>query len=193
IILPGTKSTISDLEYLKKTGLADAVRTLVGTVPICGICGGYQMLGTYISDPYEIEGGGETEGLGLLPTRTVMAKDKKTVQTEGVFEDLAGVFAALNGMAYRGYEIHQGVTETLPVQADEQAPAEIFGTYIHGVFDREGIAETLVNELLSRKGAEKTEAAGLDYDRFKAEQYDILADALEQALDIGELKRIMGM
>ena len=202
IILPGTKSTISDLEYLKKTGLADAVRTLAGTVPICGICGGYQMLGTYISDPYEIEGGGETEGLGLLPTRTVMAKDKKTVQTEGVFEDLTGVFAALNGMAYRGYEIHQGVTETLPGESSgsegasalsQDAAPEIFGTYVHGVFDREGIAETLVNALLTRKGAEKTETAGLDYDRFKAEQYDILADALEQALDLEGLKKIMGM
>ncbi|MBQ9464886.1 MAG: cobyric acid synthase CobQ, partial [Lachnospiraceae bacterium] len=155
-----------------------------------------------ISDPYEIEGGGETEGLGLLPTRTVMAKDKKTVQTEGVFEDLTGVFAALNGMAYRGYEIHQGVTETLPGEAPgsegaseplQGAAPEIFGTYVHGVFDREGIAETLVNALLARKGAEKTETAGLDYDRFKAEQYDILADALEQALDLEELKKIMGM
>ncbi len=199
IILPGTKSTISDLEFLKKSGLADAIQTLAGKVPVCGICGGYQMLGEYISDPYEIEGGGETEGLGILPTRTVMAKEKRTVQTEGVFEGLEGVFSALNGIAYRGYEIHQGVTErtdqsdALPgTDAAADVPG-VFGTYVHGVFDREGVAEALVNALLERKGLEKRESAGIDYDRFKSEQYDILADALEQALDIDELKQIMGL
>ncbi len=142
------------------------------------------MLGEYISDPYGIEGGGETEG---------------------VFEGLQGVFAALNGMTYTGYEIHQGVTEGedgpdttdgAESGAKDAAAAGapgVFGTYVHGVFDREGIAETLVNALLERRGLEKRETAGLDYDRFKSEQYDILADALEQSLDLEELKKIMGL
>ena len=189
IILPGTKSTISDLKWLESSGLKDALLTLVGRVPIAGICGGYQMLGEVISDPLGIEGGGETEGLGILPLRTVMEQEKTTVRTEGIFEGLGGDFAALNGLGYFGYEIHQGSTS----DSGGERPENVFGTYVHGVFDKEGVADALVNALRQKKGLEASEKAVLDYEAFRMSQYDLLADALEQSLDIEELKRIIGI
>jgi adenosylcobyric acid synthase len=113
VILPGTKNTIADLEWLRGSGLADEVIRLAGRgVKILGICGGYQMLGKNISDPECIEGGGTVAGLGLLPIKTVFRGEKTRKHSND------------------GYEIHNGVSTY-----DEFTQGNVSGTYKHGLFD----------------------------------------------------------
>jgi len=182
IILPGTKSTIADLRWLKNSGLAKLIKE--GNTPIIGICGGYQMLGESIIDPQEVEAGGEEEGLKLLSHKTVLDREKTTKQVEGTFEGLDGVFEVLNGLSYEGYEIHNGQTSFSKGYNRENT----FGTYVHGIFDKGAIAATLVNAL-----GKKDSGDTLDYQKYKMEQYDAIADAIEKAIDINALKEIIGL
>lgn len=111
ILLPGTKSTIADMKWLRESGLEAAVlkEAAAGTL-IFGICGGYQMLGRRISDPEEVESAGikEIAGMGLLDMETVFQGEKIQTQTCGTFSQVEGVLSCLNGIAYEGYEIHMG-------------------------------------------------------------------------------------
>ena len=111
ILLPGTKSTIADLQWLRQSGLETAIlkEAARGTL-IFGVCGGYQMLGTSVSDPGEVEAAGVTQirGMGLLPMDTVFHGEKVQTQTKGVFSGVAGLLSGLNGLSYTGYEIHMG-------------------------------------------------------------------------------------
>lgn len=103
IIIPGTKSTISDLKWMRQTGLeAEILKQASRGTPVFGICGGLQMLGRTISDPYGTEGGGEIAGMGLLDIDTVFASAKTRTQTEGVFPQIGGIFSGLTGLKYRG-------------------------------------------------------------------------------------------
>jgi len=122
LILPGSKQTLDDLAWLRSRGFAAAVCAHTG--PLIGICGGYQMLGLSIEDPAGVENGGlarATEGLGLLPVRTVM-REQKTVR--------------LATGRFRGYEIHMGETSPVAGAAVEDA-ARVWGTYVHGLFDED--------------------------------------------------------
>lgn len=114
IILPGTKSTMSDLRFLRESGLEAAIlkAAAAGTV-IFGVCGGYQMLGQSISDPCGAEGGGTMRGMGLLPTETVFAGEKTRTRVNGSFGALEGILAGLSGEQLSGYEIHMGITRTI--------------------------------------------------------------------------------
>ncbi|MBP1554650.1 MAG: cobyric acid synthase, partial [Oscillospiraceae bacterium] len=138
IIIPGTKSTISDLKWMRQTGLeAEILKQASRGTPVFGICGGLQMLGRTISDPYGTEGGGEIAGMGLLDIDTVFASAKTRTQTEGVFPQIGGIFSGLTGLKYRGYEIHMGQS------GDSSAVlrnGNVYGSYIHGIFDENGIA-----------------------------------------------------
>ena len=99
IIIPGTKSTISDLKWMRQTGLeAEILKQASRGTPVFGICGGLQMLGRTISDPYGTEGGGEIAGMGLLDIDTVFASAKTRTQTEGVFPQIGGIFSGLTGL-----------------------------------------------------------------------------------------------
>ncbi len=189
IILPGTKSTISDLRWMRQNGLEAAVLKAASRgTPVFGICGGLQMLGTKIADPYGTEGGGEIAGMGLLPVETVFAREKTRTQTEGVFRDLEGLFAPLNGLYYRGYEIHMG-------QSGFDAPVilreNVCGSYIHGLFDENGIAEAVVRALYKRAGLEFDGSAVFDVHAYREAQYDKLADAVRGALDMEMIYRIL--
>ena len=186
IILPGTKSTIADLRWLKDSGLAEEITKCQGA-PIIGICGGYQMLGEMVCDPDEVETGGCEEGLGLLAHSTTLCKEKTTKQVTGRFTGLTGDFESLNGLEYEGYEIHNGQT-TL---TDGTSRENTFGTYIHGVFDKGKIASVLINKLMKSCEGEKTEES--DYCDYKMKQYDAIADAMEGAFDIHKLKEIIGL
>jgi len=144
IFLPGTKSTVSDLLWLRQCGLEAAVlRAVEDGVPVCGICGGFQMLGREISDPegVEAEAGSVIAGMGLLDTETVFRRGKVQRQARGVFRGLTGLLSGLNGLRYEGYEIHMGRSgETLrPIEGDRN----VYGSYIHGLFDGPGIAEAV--------------------------------------------------
>ncbi|MBO4725832.1 MAG: cobyric acid synthase, partial [Firmicutes bacterium] len=114
VIIPGTKSTIADLKWLRESGLEARVKQLAssGTL-VFGVCGGYQMLGRSVSDPDGVEAAGLTEiaGLGLIPMDTVFLGEKVQVQTSGEFGEVSGLIKALSGMHYEGYEIHMGRSE----------------------------------------------------------------------------------
>ena len=152
IILPGSKATLSDLDWLRRTGLAAGVsRSAQAGVPVLGICGGLQMLGTAVSDPQGIEGGGAAgqtaPGLGLLDLKTVMERDKTTRQTT--------LHDPETGAELRGYEIHHGVTEA-GSGVQTQVPGLLWrqgnvrGTYLHGLLEN----PAYLHAFLGRAGLE---------------------------------------
>ncbi len=115
VILPGTKNTMGDMKWMEESGMAGAVRDChrEGSL-VFGICGGYQMLGEFLSDPDGVEEGGELKGVGLLPVSTVFTQEKRRAQVTGEILELKGPFSSLSGMELKGYEIHMGRTQALP-------------------------------------------------------------------------------
>ncbi len=201
IILPGTKNTMADLAWLRETGLAEAVCRLAGRgCPVLGICGGYQMLGTEISDPCRAEGGGNARGLGLLPLKTVFLPRKTRKKTLLKIED-----GFLAGCTASGYEIHMGITRAADSAAPSQeagsrtvtraaaGPEQIWGTYLHGLFDRGQVVEQLAAWLCGRRHLECSGERVPDRDIEKERQYDLLADAVRKNLDLAAIYRIMDL
>ena len=191
IIIPGTKSTISDLVWLRESGLEAAIKQHASRgTPVFGICGGYQMLGASVEDPDGVEASGMTriEGIGLLPVRTVFSGDKVQRQTGGVFPELSGIFAALSGLSYEGYEIHMGRSGELPPVISN---GNIYGTYVHGVFDAPGVAEAVLRALCCKKGADISALGAFDQTAYRETQYDKLADAVRGGLDMDLIYRIV--
>ena len=192
ILLPGTKSTISDLQWLRQCGLEAAIQKAAsaGTLVI-GICGGYQMLGTSVSDPDQVEAAGVTEiaGMGLLDMDTMFQGDKVQTQTRGVFDRVTGMLEGLNGLAYEGYEIHMGRSqEVMPAIAGS---GNVYGSYIHGIFDAPDIADTILKALCRQKGMDFAALETYDAAEYKERQYDLLADAVRQGLDMELVYRIL--
>lgn len=185
IILPGTKSTISDLLWLRQNGLEAAIKKAVsGNTAIFGICGGYQMLGEKISDPDNTESTGisECSGIGLLSQETVFAHDKIQNQTEGIIRDVNGIFASLNGLKYHGYEIHMGRNnKNLPAVINT---GNIYGTYIHGFFDEPEITGTIVKGLCEKKGIVYESECCIDRKTYKNDQYNKLAETVRHNLNM---------
>ncbi|MDO5141921.1 MAG: cobyric acid synthase [Eubacteriales bacterium] len=203
LIVPGTKSTMADLKWLRESGMeAQILKQHAAGTPVLGICGGYQMLGRTVSDPVNTEGGGQLRGLGLLPVDTVFCPRKTTAQAQGTVGALSGAFATLAGAAVTGYEIHMGETTRDPAaqpfaalrRADGTAVADgcqagdVCGTYLHGVFDAPGVAQALVQALAAHKGVSLTTAGAAD-DR--QAQYDRLADTVRRSLDMEQIMRIV--
>lgn len=192
ILLPGTKSTISDLKWLRQSGLEGAIQKAAsrGTLVI-GICGGYQMLGATVSDPNRVESSDVTElsGMGLLPMNTVFDGEKIQRQTEGVFEQVPGMLSSLNGVSYRGYEIHMGrSTDTLPPLTGR---GNVYGTYIHGVFDAPQVTEAVLRSLCQSKGIDYCQLGSFDLEQYRQRQYDLLADQIRAGLDMELVYRIL--
>ena len=189
VLLPGTKSTLDDLRWLRRSGLEAAVQRLAaGGVPVIGICGGYQMLGETLSDPEGTEGGGTLAGLGLLPVSTVFRREKTRARTAGTFPAGEGFYAPLSGTPYEGYEIHMGVSGGLFALS-----GRVLGTYLHGLFDSPPLLQALVSLLLREKGLEG-ESSGPepeDLETYKDRQYDRLAAALRASLDMEAVYRIL--
>ncbi|MGN1073878.1 MAG: cobyric acid synthase [Eubacteriales bacterium] len=189
IVIPGTKSTISDLKWMRQNGLeAEILKKASRGTPVFGICGGLQMLGRRISDPYNTESGGKIAGMGLLPVETVFAREKTRTQTEGRFAGLDGIFSGLNGMPYRGYEIHMGQSGSTAAVLQN---GNVFGSYIHGIFDENGIAQTIIRALCEKRGIVFDENAVFDVHAYRESQYDKLADAVRGALDMTMVRRIL--
>ena len=192
ILLPGTKSTIADLQWLRQCGLEAAIQkaSSAGT-PVFGICGGYQMLGNSVRDPQQVEAAGITEiaGLGLLPMETVFEGEKVQTQTSGVFENIPGMLAPLNGMTYEGYEIHMGRSERKlpPVMGN----GRVYGSYIHGIFDAPGITDAILKVICQEKGIDFEALGTFDMTQYKEIQYNKLADAVRSGLDMDYIYRIL--
>ncbi len=211
IIIPGTKNTIGDLKWMRQSGIEAAIlqKARKGTV-IFGVCGGYQMLGKNISDPYGVEEGGDTPGLGLLDVETSFIEKKRTIQMQGCFGKVKGILSALSGAPLYGYEIHSGVTNfpeaeaitsITPINEAGEIMAEgsqnvsdgmnIYGTYVHGVFDGDGIAVKIVEALLSRKGLKIDDIKSVSFAAYKEQQYDKLAENIRKHLDMFKVYEIL--
>ncbi len=202
LMLPGTKNTIGDLKWLKEKGFDEKIKQLKdeGCV-IIGICGGYQMLGLKVSDPDGCETGGEEEGLSLLPVNTVMSGAKKRTQFEGRIECPDGVLKSLSGKEICGYEIHMGVSvlsdsfegnvSAFTSEGSGYSLGNVYGTYVHGVFDADDTAAALVKAVAASQGRSIDTSAIKDYREYKEIQYEKLADVLEQSLDIPAILKML--
>lgn len=192
ILLPGTKSTIADLLWLRQSGLEAAIcqQAARGCI-VFGICGGYQMLGASVRDPMGVEAAGVTEikGMGLLPMDTVFQGEKVQQQTSGVFGEIPGALHSLSGMKYTGYEIHMGRSRQQLAPLVNQG--NVYGSYIHGIFDGAGIAQAVIGDLAARKGIDPGTLTVFDPERYKQEQYDKLADAVRGGLDMDFVYKVL--
>ena len=211
IILPGSKNTAADMAWLRETGLADAIcRQLEKSVPVIGICGGYQMLGQWIHDPLHTESSvTSTPGLGLLPVETTFAEAKSLSQVQGVCQNLPFVGTTLSAPVLKGYEIHMGQTTDVEsglchpivvterkgqpchvVHSTARKDGLVWGTYMHGIFDNDGFRQDLLNSLRRRKGLPPL----LHRNHVQTEKerhYDQLAQVVRDHLDMTALRRMM--
>jgi adenosylcobyric acid synthase len=199
IILPGTKNTLGDLKWLRESGLeAEILKYASKGNPVFGICGGYQMLCQSLQDPYGIEEGGNMAGLGLIHAETVFEKEKIRTRVKGTFSEVKGIFQGLSGKNFEGYEIHMGITKpekdmpnltTLTtiendVKLDGLNDRNVYGTYVHGVFDNEEVVNEIAKAILEKKGIDFEKKESISLDRYKEREYDKLADALRASLDM---------
>ncbi|MCY9759052.1 cobyric acid synthase [Paenibacillus alvei] len=213
IVIPGTKSTMTDLKWLRSTGLAESIQAFASTskIAVVGICGGYQMLGHSLSDPAgaEAEAGSVMDGLGLLPLATEFAADKRTERVSGTVcaSQLEGT--PLYKHPVEGYEIHMGrSTFMAQVSADMgaeplfllegdrgtdgcvTASGQVLGTYLHGVFHNDEFRRGWLNRLRQVKGMEHLPTA-LNYNAKREEAFDRLADLVRNSLNMDALYQIL--
>lgn len=205
VILPGTKSTIADLQYVRRQGLDRAIVSLAqaGT-PVAGICGGYQMLGREVSDPGGVEGeAGSVPGLGLLGVDTVFQPVKHTVQVRARVVCAEGLFAGLAGMEVDGYEIHMGrssgdgqpvfqvtaVAQTVSEYQDGSIDGHrlVFGTYIHGLFHNRVFTRGFLENVRRLRRPE----ASIHQEKTFDDRYDRLARLVRANLNMGKIYEIV--
>lgn len=208
IMIPGTKNTMEDLLWMRQNGLEAAIlKAAAQGKVIFGVCGGYQMLGESLADPFEVESGGTIKGMGLLPMETVFEKEKTRTRVSGSIQEIHGVLNSLSGVKFEGYEIHMGATKLKDggshlsqisdsVKHTENKPDgaykdNVYGTYVHGFFDKEEVAKEVVRSLGRMKGIDTEEITGVDFQEFKETQYDILAAGLRQHLDMKRIYEIL--
>ena len=206
LILPGTKNTIGDMQFIKEMGWNQYIQSFheEGGL-ILGVCGGFQMLGTRLSDPHHIESPiEEIAGLGLIQATTTMEHEKITRRkirptlASSIFEQ---------GLEVDGYEIHSGRTEFQkeypllfqPANGDcpyslglSNEEGNVIGTYLHGFLDNDPIREGLLKYVRERKDLPQPEE-NFNYREFRSRQLDRLANLVTQSIDMNEVKRIIGL
>jgi len=157
------------------------------------------MLGRMVSDPDSVEEGGSLKGLGLLPGETVLKRQKNRRQVRGRISLRTGILGMPEDTEYRGYEIHMGETrneggEALTCRADGEAnglqQGNVYGTYVHGIFDTGNVAEQICRTLAAKKGVVLPENSGESFRQRREKEYDRLADLVRENLD---MERIYGM
>ena len=185
VVLPGSRSTLADLAWLRELGLADAlVRRARAGGPILGICGGYQMLTETIDDPVESRLGAAA-GLGLLPARVRFSEEKILGRPTGSWRENLVV----------GYEIHHGVVETAGGEPflDGIQVDNTWGTIWHGAFENDAFRRAWLTELASAVGSTWRPAEGAPgFAERRRLMLDSLADALEQTVDLAALLTLTG-
>ena len=189
-------SNFTDFSPLESHPALGVVKKLAAAgTPVLGVCGGYQMLGTALDDPDGVEQGGRMDGMGLLPCATRFTGQKVRIRVQACAA--AGPFA---GAQLDGYEIHMGRTErggTPPFclladgTPEGAAAGNVFGTYLHGLFDTGELTEKLAAWLLACKGLSAADVRAESHAAYKERQYDLLADAVRAAVDIAAVYRAM--
>lgn len=199
LILPGTKSTISDLHYLRASGFDCWIRSCIEQgVEVIGICGGYQMMGHEILDPFMVESNiTSVKGLGIFNCITRFLPDKTTYQVRARHVE--------SGIESMGYEIHMGQTEFLDkvshvfkflerggteISFDEGVSirnGQVWGTYLHGIFDSDSFRNYFLNRLRLRKGKEICKISS----QFHENVYDRLADLVRSHVDMDLFYQIL--
>jgi len=187
VVVPGSKAVLSDLQWMRQAGVADAVVAAhrQGKV-VLGICGGYQMMGRMIGDPYHVEGTRECgEGLGLLPVSTELAETKRTRQSRGKDGE---------GNVVVGFEIHQGVTHRhggkrlflLDDGTEDGCRVDdrCMGTYLHGILENPSFLRRLFAPLNVR-------IEDFDYATYREHQLDLLAAHVRENVDMSLLYKIL--
>ncbi len=213
IILPGSKNTMEDLRHIRNNGLEAEIKRLhsKGTF-VFGICGGLQMLGQDIEDPFSTESGLiKMEGMDLLKVKTTFKQEKITTQVEGVVSMEDGLFAGLLGTRVQGYEIHMGTTDLcvgctpcltidkildqdldqIEVGGVTNQDGTVFGTYIHGIFDNMAFSTGLFNNIRNLRGMKTVEGQNLDFKDYKEQQYDKLAELIRENMDMDAIYKIL--
>jgi adenosylcobyric acid synthase len=196
LIIPGSKNTVSDLLEIRASGLERMVLSFYSSGGrVAGICGGYQMLGKSVSDPYGVESAsGSVEGIGILDAHTTLDREKVTAQVEA---------AALDNTPGRlsGYEIHMGRTvlgeDVKPLfiiktkngsdagyhDGAVSADGTAWGTYIHGIFENDAFRRAVLDDIRRLKQIDGS-ADSPDYSHLKEEAFERLADHVEQSIDM---------
>lgn len=198
VILPGTKNPIVDLKWLRESGLEEAIKGLANKeLPILGLGAGFQMLGLQIEDN---EGKERLKGLELLPIEAKLIDDKKPQQVKGEFLRVAGIFHSLSHNTIEGFEYQTGVIkrhgggESLIQLQDGTMDGcqknNVYGTNIHGLFANAGCREAILTALSDRKGV-TLKARSFDWRAYKESQYDLLADAIRENLDMKLIYEIL--
>jgi adenosylcobyric acid synthase len=201
IIIPGSKNTVKDLLFLKENGIEESVKRAVKKgIPLIGICGGYQMLGEKILDPLGIESSHkEVKGFGLFDIETTIKKTKITSQVEAqIVSGKIDLFSSEN-LPVKGYEIHMGVSKGniglfklfrlaphashLAPVLDGSAKGNVWGTYIHGIFDNDQFRRSLINSLRVKKGLKPIEDI-VDYSRSRDEALNKWSKILKGNMDM---------
>lgn len=206
VILPGTKNTIEDLNWLKQRGLADEiVRRARSGGMVMGICGGYQMLGETLHDPLHVESRiPEIAGLGLLNFDVTFEEKKTTVQAHGSIRCENGWMAEHNGLMLDGYEIHSGVNcfgegcvpflylnERNTPDGVMNAAGNVVGSYLHGIFDTGSFWRAIVNRVRREKGMEENAGEMMTIREFRDREFDRLAAIVRQNLDMEAVYKII--
>jgi adenosylcobyric acid synthase len=203
LIIPGSKNTIKDMEYIHNSSLKKGIYTVHrDNIPIVGICGGYQMLGEVITDEKGVETSiNSINGLGLLEVKTEMEETKQTTQIKGnIISEVSFAKEAYN-LVVSGYEIHMGTTrltgdcESLIKLEDGRLDGAInnsknvFGTYLHGIFDNDKLRKSVLTNIKIKKGIDCKN--DIDYAKLKDKEYDKLAELVRNNIDLDKIKDII--
>ncbi len=208
LILPGSKNTIEDLLFLQENGWEEPLRQYAATGGLLiGICGGFQMLGRRILDPHRVESSlPEIRGFGFLDFETVMEKEKSTRQVEARWRYHDGNYFSQqeDGKLLKGYEIHMGRTDYGSVvhplfvcttgcgDGAINVAGNVFGTYLHGLFDNLAWTANLLNAVRRRRNLpEKSYHLPPTYREYKEREYDSLAAAVRASLDLNKIMQII--
>jgi adenosylcobyric acid synthase len=208
VILPGSKNTLADLGFLHESGLAEKLQQRWrDSGPIIGICGGYQMMGRLVRDPEHTESNlEEIPGLGLLPMETEFYPEKYTVQSQGIILADSLFLKRCQGQPVVGYEIHMGrsyidegcsplfeLTVNNTLYTDGLQAGSALGTYLHGIFDNDGLRQALLEWLWQRRGQQRPLDSTVSQAALREMAFNQLADLVRQNMDLAAVRSIMGL
>lgn len=199
IIIPGSKNTIHDMEIMREKKMDIKIKELYerGKI-IIGICAGFQILGKTLKDMQGIEGNIQiSQGLGILDIDTVFLDGKMTTQYKGELKNTSGILEGLDGEKIEGFEIHHGAsfTKTETKLTDDTfvkavVKENVFGTYIHGIFENNRITEKILNIVREKKGISELKLKET-FEEYREKEFDKLEKLLRENLDIEKIYEII--